>query len=152
MAESITVFNSGLWVAFNFMRTVILVIGAALMAGFGWLAFEAGSVIGMSSAVGVSVLLGSAIWVIWRPVYETGLTAQQSLESLQRQMKGNNLKRLWSGIASVFGAFLILLISLFVFFDGSLIAGLLFFCSGVMAMRAAWALLWGRRGAWGKER
>ena len=152
MAESITVFNSGLWVAFNFMRTVIMVVGAALMAGFGWLAFEAGSLIGMCSAAGGTVLLACAVWAIWRPVDETSFTTQQSLETLQRQVKGNNLKRLWSGIGSVFGAFLILLISFLVFFNGSHSAGLLFFFSGVMAMRAAWALLWAQRGAWGIER
>ncbi len=152
MAESITVFSSGLWVAFNFMRTVILMIAAALMSGFGWLAFEAGSVIGMCSAAVVTVLLGFAIWIMWRPADETVFTAQQNLESLQRQVKGSKLKRLWSGIGSVFGAFLILLIGFLIFSNDSQIAGLLFFCSGVVAMRAAWSLLWGQSGAWGKER
>lgn len=152
VAYPTAVFNSGIWFAFNAMRTLILGIGAAVALGFGWFAFEAGSIGGLVSACGIVVLLGLAFWLIWRPVSEANPTVQQGLESLQRQVKTNNLKQLWSGIGAVFGALVILLIGLLVFFNGSIFAGLLFFCSGAMAMRAAWTLLWGQRGARGKER
>ncbi len=152
MADSIAANNSGIWFASNSMRTVILGMGAALMLGLAGLAFEAGYAVGLVVASGIVVLIGLALWLIWRPESGVNLTAQQSLESLQRQVKTNQLKQLWSGIGAVFGALMILLIGVLVFFNGSKLAGLLFACSGAMAMRAAWTLLWVQRGARGKER
>lgn len=152
MAYSSAAYNSGILFAFNSVRTVILIMGAAVALGFAWFAYEAGSTVGLISAIGVIALIGLVFWLIWRPLNATNPTVQQSLESLQRQVKNNNLKQLWSGIGAVVGALIILLIGCMVFFNGSTFAGLLFFCSGAMAMRAAWTLLWGQRGARGKER
>ncbi len=152
LAYSTATYNSGIWFAFSSMRTVILGVSAALTLAFAWYALETGFIIGLVLAGGFVAVLGLALWLIWRPERVVNQTAQQSLESLQRQAKANNLKQLWSGIGAVFGALLILLIGFLVFFNGSTLAGLLFFCSGAMAMRAAWTLLWVQRGARGKER
>ncbi len=154
VAIAIANFNTGIGFAFNVLRTLTLGVGFAVALVAGQLAAAAGTWLGVAAAASMGLATVLAVWFIWRP-RATELTqaaepsAQQNMICVQRQVRSHNLKRLLSGAGAVFGACVILLTSVAVLASGSYIAGILFFFSGVMAMRAAWTLLWVQRGTWG---
>lgn len=152
MAGSIAVFCSSMGVVYDTLRTLVLVIGAALAMAAAQLAIEAQAPFAVFAAVGFCLALVAALWLIWHARIATKARtpgARQSMFSLQRHAKAHDFKRLLSGVGAVFGACVILLIGFAAMTGGSVMAGLLFFCSGIMAMRAAWTLLWVQRGTRG---
>ena len=152
MAGSIAVFCSSMGVVYDTVRTLVLVVGAALALAAAQLAFEASAPFAVLTAVGFCFALVIALYLIWHSrlvAKEQARGARQSLFSLQRQARARGFRRLLSGFGAVFGACVILLIGFAAMTSGSVTAGLMFFCSGVMAMRAAWTLLWVQRGTRG---
>ncbi len=152
MAGSIAVFCSGMVVVYNAVRSLALVVGAAMVLAAAQLALKADSPVALLVAVGFGLALVLALWAVWRPhsgAHERAPGTRESMFSLQRQVRGFDVKRLMSGVGAVFGACVILFISFAAMTGGSVMAGIMFFCSGVMAMRAAWTLLWAQRGARG---
>lgn len=154
MAIAIARLNTSIGFAFNILRTLTLAVGFAVALVAGQLAAAAGTWVGLAAATSFALATVIAVWFIWRPHTRASNSAsdaavpsvQLSKASLQNQGTGQRLKRLLSGAGAVIGACVILLISFVVLVNGSYIAGVLFFCSGTMAMRAAWTLLWVQRG------
>ena len=139
-------------VVYNALRSLALVVGAALAVAAAQLAILASSPLPLLVSVGFGLAVVFALWLIWHPRSAAGGPApgaRQSMFNLQRQVRGYDARQLMSGVGAVFGACVILFISFAAMTGGSVMAGLMFFCSGVMAMRAAWTLLWARRGARG---
>lgn len=105
------------------------------------------SPLGLGVAFASVILVILALWLVWRPVWQDWARTQNSQDvrasilSLQRHARLRSLKRRAAAFGSVFGAFIILFMGALVFFGGSYLAGVMFFCSGCMAMRAAWTLL-----------
>ncbi len=157
MAGALANIKPGIWIAFNALRTLTIGIGIVIGFGLGTYAFEFGTILGMVAASGSVVVLIIAMWLIWRPEEHSASTeadenlARESMLWLQRQARLRNFKRRLSVIGAFFGACVILFGSLVVFFGGSPVAGLLFFCSGAMAMRVAWTLIRVQRNTGGKD-
>ncbi len=150
MASSTPFSVTGILVAFNDACSSVLLIGTLAIFGFGWFVFQAETWAAAIWASALISIMGSALWVMCRPSAVSPSTSHESLLSLQRRAKANHFKQILSCGGAVFGALMILLIGFLIFFNGSKFAGLLFFCSGAMAMRAAWTLLWGQHGVRGK--
>ncbi len=157
LAGALANIKPGIWIAFNSLRTLTIGIGVVIGFVLGTYAFESGTILGMAVASASVVALIIALWLIWRPeehlaaaAHEENL-ARESMLWLQRQARIRNFKRRLSVIGAFFGACVILLGSFVVFFGGSPVAGLLFFCSGAMAMRVAWTLIGVQRSTGGKE-
>lgn len=151
MPNATAVFLSYSWFAFNALRTATVGIGVIIGLSLGTLALDFGSTLGLASAIGSVGLLILALWLVWRSGWQEERVpsdsrgARASILSVQRQAKFQNFRRWISAFGAVLGASLILFVSILVFFGGSPLAGFMFFCSGFMAMRAAWTLVRGQR-------
>ncbi len=157
LAGALAHIKPGIWIAFNSLRTLTIGIGIVVGFAMGTYAFEFGTTLGTVAASGSVIVLMIAMWLIWRPedrVVPDGpnnTLAHDSMLWLQRQARFRNLKRWLSVIGAFVGACAILLVSFVVFFGGSPVAGLCFFCSGAMAMRVAWTLIRVQRNIGGKD-